>query len=146
MSQENVELVRRAIDSINRGRLALEDTADEFEMDWSNSVGPLKGVYRGAEQVNEVFQSFREVWDRLRWDVQEVIDLEGGRVLIVNRVRMRGRTSHVEVEATGIQVWTIRDGKLASVKLYQSRADALEAVGLSEQDAHADTRRGTENL
>ena len=146
MSQENVELVRRAIDSINRGRLALEDTADEFEMDWSNSVGPLKGVYRGAEQVNEVFQSFREVWDRLRWDVQEVIDLEGGRVLIVNRVRMRGRTSHVEVEATGSQVWTIRDGKLASVKLYQSRADALEAVALSEQDAHADTRRGTENL
>ena len=146
MSQENVELVRRAIDSINRGRLALEDTADDFEMDWSNSVGPLKGVYRGAEQVNGVFQSFREVWDRLRWDVQEVIDLEGGRVLIVNRVRMRGRTSHVEVEATGIQVWTIRDGKLASVKLYQSRADALEAVGLSEQDAHADTRRGTENV
>ena len=146
MSQENVELVRRAIDSINRGRLALEDTADDFEMDWSNSVGPLKGVYRGAEQVNEVFQSFREVWDRLRWDVQEVIDLEGGRVLIVNRVRMRGRTSHVEVEATGIQVWTIRDGKLASVKLYQSREEALEAVGLSEQDAHADTRRGTENV
>jgi len=132
MPQENVELVRRAIDSINRGRLALEDTADDFEMDWSNSVGPLKGVYRGVEQVNEVFQSFREVWDRLRWDVQEVIDLDGGQVLIVNRVRMRGRTSNVEVEATGIQVWTIRDGKLASVKLYQSRADALEAVGLSE--------------
>ena len=138
MSQENVEMVRRAIDSINRGRLAVEDLADDFEMDWSNSVGPLKGVYRGLEQVNEMFQSFREVWDRLRWDIQEVIDLDGGRVLIVNRVRMRGRTSHVEVEATGTQVWTMRDGKLASVKLYQSRADALEALGLSEQDAHAD--------
>jgi ketosteroid isomerase-like protein len=132
MSQENVEMVRRAIDSINDGRLALEDVADDFEMDWSNSVGPLKGVYRGVEQLNGVFQSFREVWDRLRWDVQEVIDLDGGRVLIVNRVRMRGRTSHVEVEATGIQVWTIRDGKLASVKLYQSRADAVEALGLSD--------------
>jgi ketosteroid isomerase-like protein len=108
-------------------------------MDWSNSVGPLKGVYRGVEQVNAVFQSFQEVWDRLRWDVQEVIDLDGGRVLIVNRVRMRGRASHVVVEATGIQVWTIRDGKLASVKLYQSRADALEALGLSELDTHSDS-------
>ena len=139
MSQENVELVRRAIDSINRGRLALEDTTDDFEMDWSNSVGPLKGVYRGVEQVNAVFQSFREVWDRLRWDVQEVIELDGARVLIVNRVRMRGRTSRVEVQATGVQVWTIRYGKLAGVKLFQSKADALEAVGLSEQDAHTDS-------
>ena len=132
MSQANVELVCRAIDSVNRGRLAVEDIADDFEMDWSNSVGPLKGVYRGLEQVNEAFQSFREAWDRLQWDVQEAIDLEGGRVLIVNRVRMRGRTSRVEVEATGIQVWTLREGKLASVKLYQSRAEAVEAVGLSE--------------
>jgi ketosteroid isomerase-like protein len=132
MSQENVEMVRRVIDSINQGCLALEDASDNFEMDWSNSVGPLKGVYRGEEQVNEVFRSFQEVWDRLRWDIQEVIDLEGGRVLIVNRVRMRGRTSRVEVEATGIQLWTIHDGKLASVKLYQSKLDALEALGLSE--------------
>ena len=54
MSQENVKLVRRAIDSINRGHLALENSTDDFEMDWSNSVGPLKGVYRGVEQVNAV--------------------------------------------------------------------------------------------
>jgi ketosteroid isomerase-like protein len=138
MSQENVELVRRAVDSINRGRLAMEDLTDDFEMDWSNSIGPLKGVYRGLEQVNEMFQSFREVWDHLRWEIQEVFDLDGERVLIVNQLRMRGRTSRVEVQATGVQVWTIRNGKLGSVKLYQSKAEALEAVGLSEQDAHAD--------
>jgi hypothetical protein len=50
MSQENVELVRRAIDSVNHGNffMATEYTADDFEMDWSNSIGPLRGVYRGA--------------------------------------------------------------------------------------------------
>jgi ketosteroid isomerase-like protein len=138
MSQENVELVRRAIDSINRGRLAVE-TADDFEMDWSNSIGPLKGVYRGLEQVNDVLQSFREAWDQLRWEIQEVLDLDGERVLVVNRIRMCGHTSRVEVQATGVQVWTIRNGKLGSVKLYQSKAEALEAMGLSEHDAHADS-------
>ena len=45
---------------------------------------------------------------------------------------MRGRGSGVEVEATGAQVWTIRDGKFQRAKLYQSKAEALEAVGLSE--------------
>ena len=125
-------MVRRAIDGINRGRLATEDMAEDFEMDWSNSIGPLSGVYRGREQVNEVFESFRDAWDRALWEIQEVIELEGERVLLVNRNRMRGRTSGAEVEATGVQVWTIRNGKLASVKLYQSKAEAHEAVGLSE--------------
>jgi ketosteroid isomerase-like protein len=124
--------VRRAIDSINRGHVATEDVTEDFEMDWSNSIGPLSGVYRGREQLNNVFESFRDAWDQLRWEIQEVIDLEDERVLVVNRVRMQGRTSRAEVEATGVQVWTIRNGKLGAVKLYQSKADALEALGLSE--------------
>jgi hypothetical protein len=36
------------------------------------------------------------------------------------------------VDATGVQLWTISDGKAQSVKLYQSKDDALEAVGLRE--------------
>jgi ketosteroid isomerase-like protein len=132
MSQENVEMVRRAIDAFNHGRLAMEDLADDFEMDWSNSIGPHSGIYRGRREVNEVFESFRDAWDRLRWEIQEVIDLKGERVLVVNRIRMRGRTSGVEVDATGVQVWTVHNGKLGRVKLYQSKTEALEALGLSE--------------
>src|SRR4051812_7808812 len=111
MSQENVELLREAIESINRGDflLAIDHTADDFEMDWSNSIGPLKGIYRGREQVNALWVTFREAWDDLRWETQELIDLDPDRVLLVNEVRMRGRASHVEVQATGVQLWTIRN-------------------------------------
>jgi hypothetical protein len=48
------------------------------------------------------------------------------------RVRMRGRASQVDVQAIGAQVWTIRNGKRGSAKLYQSKAEALDALGLSE--------------
>ena len=131
MSQENVAMVHQAIDSINRRdmRLAMELADDDFEMDWSNSIGPLKGVYRGRGQVTKLWESFLEAWDELQWDVQEVVDLNGEQVLVVNRVRMRGRASQVEVQAMGAQIWTIRDGKLGSVKLHQSKTEALEAVG-----------------
>jgi hypothetical protein len=59
MSQENVMMVRRAIDWVNRGdfRLAMKEAADDFKLDWSNSIGPLSGVYRGPEQVNELLKS-----------------------------------------------------------------------------------------
>ncbi len=51
-------------------------------------------------------------------------------MVVVNRVRGRGRGSGVEVDATGAQLWTITGGKVRSVKLYQSKAEALEDVGL----------------
>ena len=141
MSQENVEFVRGATDLINRGDLRplLEDAADNFTMDWSNSIGPLRGVYRGREQVTAFLESFFEAWDELRWDVQEIIDLDREHVLVVSDVRMQGRASGVVVQAAGNHVWTIRTGKLEGIKVFQSKPEALEAVGLSEQDAHADS-------
>jgi ketosteroid isomerase-like protein len=61
-----------------------------------------------------------------------VVELGDDRVLSVSRLQMRGRGSGVEVNASGASIWTIRDGKAAAVTLYQSKAQALEAAGLSE--------------
>ena len=133
MSQENVEIVRATIDSINRRDLdqALEAAHEDFEADWSNSIAPHGGVYRGRERVRELFEAFLEAWEEFRWDLQEIIEVDEARVVVVNRVRGRGRGSGVEVDATGAQLWTITGGEVRSVKLYQSKADALEAVGLA---------------
>lgn len=101
-------------------------------MDWSNSIGPLRGVYRGRTEVLEFWQSFLEAWDEVRWDPQEFIEVDEARLIVVNRVRMRGKRSGADVEAIGVQLWTITDGKGRKVKLYQTKADALEAARLSE--------------
>jgi ketosteroid isomerase-like protein len=129
-----VEIVRAAINSINRRDVAqaLEGAHDDFEADWSNSIGPSGGVYRGREQVQGMLEDFLEAWEEFRWDTKELVTLDEARVLVVNRVRGRGRGSGVEVDATGVQLWTITSGKASSVKLYQSKAEALEAAGLSE--------------
>jgi ketosteroid isomerase-like protein len=130
MSRENVELVRRVYDAVNEGGVdaALEFAADDCVWDWSNSIGPAKGVYRGKEQVRQFTASFVDAFDEVRWDPEEIIDVDHARVIVVNHVRMRGRGSGVEVDAVGAQLWTITDGRVQSVKLYQSKADALEAV------------------
>jgi ketosteroid isomerase-like protein len=134
MSEENVKIVRRVFDSINRGDVdgALESAAEDFEMDWSNSIGPAKGIYRGKEQVREAWTSFVEAFDELRWDPLEIIEVDESRLIAVNHVRMRGRGSGIEVDAKGAQLWTISEGKGRKLKLYQSKAEALEAAGLSE--------------
>src|SRR5215216_940092 len=132
MSQENVEIVLRALDSINRGDIdgALEPAADDFEMDWSNSIGPLKGIHRGREEVMKFWLSFLDAFDSLQWVPEEIIDIDESRVIVVNHVRMRGRSSGVRVEGIGAALWTFRDGKARSIKLFQSKAEALEAAGV----------------
>ena len=134
MSQENVEIVRRILEAINRRDIhaVVESATQDFVMDWSNSLGLLSGVYQGRDQAREAFQSFLEPWDSIRWEPEELIDLRDDRVLTVSGIQMRGRGSGVEVKASGASVWTIRNGRLAAISLYQSKAEAVEAAELSE--------------
>ena len=101
-------------------------------MDWTNSIGPLKGVYRGRRGVLELWTSFLSAWESVRWDPEEIIEVDETRLIVLNHVRMRGRGSGVQVDATAAQLWTITDGKARRIKLFQSKAEALEAAGLSE--------------
>lgn len=60
----------------------------------------------------------------------EVIDVDDSRLILVNRLQMRGRGMYVdEIEA---QLWTVRGDKAEQVKLYRSRSEALEAAGVRE--------------
>jgi ketosteroid isomerase-like protein len=134
MSRENVGVVRRTIDFFNDGDIdrALAEASDDLEMDWSNSIGPLRGVYRGRQEVRKVWEAFLDAWETVQWEPQEIIDVDHSRVIVVNRVQMRGRGSGVDVDATGVQLWTIAAGEAQRIKLYQSKVEALEAAGLSE--------------
>ena len=134
MSQENVDLVRRTIDLFNKREIsrALEEVSDDFEMDWSNSIGPLKGISRGRQEVLKRWASYIDAWDAVRWEPEEFIEVDEERLIVVVHAEMRGRASGVPVEATAAQLWTFSDGRGQRIKLYQSKAEALKAVGLSE--------------
>jgi hypothetical protein len=68
----------------------------------------------------------------VRWDPEEIIEVDETRLIVLNHVRMRGRGSGVQVDAIAAQLWTITDGKARRVKLFQSKSEALEAAGLRE--------------
>jgi hypothetical protein len=52
----NVEVVRQGIEAFNNGdfeaMLKLGD-GEDFEYDWSRSLGPNRGIYRGVEGLME---------------------------------------------------------------------------------------------
>jgi ketosteroid isomerase-like protein len=61
-----------------------------------------------------------------------VIEIDPETILVVNFVRARGKGSGIPVEARGASLWTVRDGKIMGAKLFRSKAEALEAVGVPD--------------
>ena len=138
MSQENVEIVKASIDAINRGDwdAAFQDAAPGFEQDFSRALGPWRGVF-GLDQVKRIWEEFAASWESFRSEPHEFIEV-GDHVVVPGTGHLVGR-DRIEVETRVTFVYTIRNGALERITMYQERQDALEDLGLSEQDAHADS-------
>ena len=138
MSQENVELVKAVLDAYNREDwdAVFRDIAPDAELDMSRAVGPTQGVFK-PDQVRRVLMDFRENWESLRIEPHEFIEA-GDLVVVPWTMHVEGRDG-IEAAARVAVVWTVRDGVIQCASLYQERQDALEAVGLSAQDAYSDS-------
>ena len=139
MSQENVEIVKAAIDAFNRRDLVAgtRDNDPNVVVDWSRSRGVEAGIYSGRAAVRDFWNTFIQMFDWVAVYPDEFIQ-RGEHVVVPNRTAFWGRDG-VEVEAHSALVVTLRNGRILEWRLYQERAEALEAVGLSEQGAHADS-------
>jgi ketosteroid isomerase-like protein len=131
VSEENVATVRATFEAVNRGDLddAVARIPEDFVADWSESVAPESGVYRGRDEVRRIFERTSEPWSEVEYFESEIIDARD-LVVRVGGLRARGKGSGAEVTARGTQVWRVRGGTPISVRLYQSKAEALEATGL----------------
>ena len=131
MSQENVEIVKANIDAYNREDwdAFYKDMAPGFELDFSRAVGPWRGVF-GLDQARRVVEEFRETWESDWVEPHEFIEA-GDCVVVPWTMHGRGR-DEIELVGRATFVWTIRNGAIERVTMYQDRQEALEAVGLSE--------------
>jgi ketosteroid isomerase-like protein len=131
MSRENVQIVRATLDAINRGDLdsAFTQVAPDAVMDQSRAIGMDRGVFT-AEQFRAVAEEFASGWEAVRYQADEFIEA-GEHVVTPFTNRMLGRDG-IELQARGVWVWTIHNGVVVRLCLYQERKEALEAVGLRE--------------
>ena len=131
MSQENVEIVRAAIDAHNRGDVdaVLKDAAPDFEYDGTRAVGIDRGTFN-LDEFRDLLATFTDSWESYTIRADELIDAGEDVVMPFTNV-LRGRDG-IEVQARGVWVWTFRDGACVRMTLYQEREEALEAAGLSE--------------
>jgi ketosteroid isomerase-like protein len=73
-----------------------------------------------------------EAWEQFSPEMEEVVECGPETLITIDVVRARGRGSGIDMEARGAMLWTVQEGKIARVKMFQTKSDALGAAGLSE--------------
>jgi ketosteroid isomerase-like protein len=132
MSEENVEIVRKAIEAANRRDLAMARGLwrSDAEVDWSRSQGPLKGIYRGREEIENFLNEFWSTFEKVELNPHGFTQA-GSDVVVPNTAHLQGREG-IEVIARATLVYTVEGGQITRLRMFQERAEALEAAGLSE--------------
>ena len=133
MSQKNVEIARRATEAYNRRDLdgVLKLWAPDAVLDWSNSRGFDARVFRGHAEIREFAERFVGTFDDVRIELDDPIVIEEDLLVVENVTFFRGREG-IETQARSAWVITFENGEQTSLTLYQTKQEALEAVGLSE--------------
>jgi ketosteroid isomerase-like protein len=130
MSQVGVErIVADAVAALNRSDwdAALKHASPDLVFDTSRTLGEWRGVYKGTEDVKRVWREFAAPWVTVRREIDEVIEGDGWVTRIT--VYFEGREG-IEVRIRTSWVWTIQNGAVTQITVYNDLGDALAAAGL----------------
>ncbi len=112
MSQENVEVVRRAIayeyDGVG-GRAEAEAIFDPHVV-----LNPIdEAASSGFAAMRADMERWASAFDELKVTIEEIIDA-GDQVVVVAHHKGRGHASGVEVDTRFYEVYTLREGKVCA--------------------------------
>ncbi len=133
MSQ-NLEALLLGYEAFNRGDLSQAENLVTADVEWgtTGTFPGIEGVYRGPEAMQAWTDAIRSAWDWFEVSLEEVVRDQDDLVVVVERIRGRGRRSGIDVEMRTCAVYWAEDGKVRMRKAFDTREAALEAAGLSE--------------
>jgi ketosteroid isomerase-like protein len=136
MSDENVEIIRRAVDAWNRRDMEDLDALGDPEREYVNSPTAIEpGTRRGRDEVNAVTQAQWESVTDARAEIDRLYD-RGEEVILLGRISRRMPGSDTRLEDRVLVSYKFRSGRIFRTEVLGfGRAEvqsALEAAGLSE--------------
>ena len=134
MSKENVEIVMSLYAAGQRRDYESPFQVIDEQILWDMSgfgLPDMAKVYRGHDGMREFWRAWLAAWETIEFRTLAPEDL-GDHVIVEVDQRNRGRGSGLPVDFHYFQAWSLRRGKVTASYMAGTRAEALEAVGLSE--------------
>ena len=134
MSRESVAVVEAAYEAFALGGL------DRFVDHWTNDLDHRsiegapddRGPIHGKEAMRAYVQDWIDTFEGFRIEPVELIQVDENTVAAVLRYGGRAKLSGMEIDDTFGVVFSIHNGKIARGREYATRAEALQAAGLSQ--------------
>ena len=130
MSEENVDIIRRAYEAYAQGDLvAMVEDVDPKVITYTSVDG---ATYHGPDGLIQAVAVWVEGFDNWTMTPEEFIDANDHQVIVRVHQSAVGAQSGVPIVADFWFVHTLSAGKTTRIDMLASEADALEAAGLSE--------------
>ena len=140
MSQENIDVIQRATRAHNEQDIEgiLESVHPEIEITLIGGFADIfeESTFSGHAGVRRYYLDWFATFETVRVDHEKFIEA-GEQVLSLSRFRATVAGSPATVEHLAGVVWSFKEGKIVRYDGFYEPREALEALGLSEQDAHA---------
>ena len=131
MSEENVEIVRKAFEAYNaRDMESLRGLYHPEVIVRAPPGWPEPGPFVGRDAVMREFEGLREPFDQDSLEFVSDFLAAGDRVIVRAAWNMTGHGPQGRMEMT--QVYTLRRGRIFGLEFLWDHHEALEAAGLSE--------------
>lgn len=131
MSQQNVTVVRDFFRLFSEGKLdAIKERliTDDFEWIYHGPRSlPWAGVYRGAEGFDRFFETVHGLIEVQELDAYEYLDA-GSSVVVLGVSRTRVLANEANYEANWMNVFRMRDGRIAQYLDLYDTASVVEAL------------------
>ena len=134
VSQENVEIVKTAIEALNRRdmRVLAELSQDDLEIT-SDLTAYLRGAtYRGTAAWTNYVEAMDEMWKEWRIEGLEACDGGQDRVACRSRLVGKGKLSGVPIEVALGLTYQLLQGGIWRVRFHLDPAEAFVAVRMLE--------------
>jgi ketosteroid isomerase-like protein len=126
----NLDVVKAWVEACNQMDVerALSLCSPCIELTESKTLpGSVRAV--GLDKVRRYLERFTTHWSEGEWLPQEFLE-SGDKIVMVARLKLRGRQSGIEVDRSWVYVFTVRDGKLLRQEGFDERAEGLAAAGV----------------
>jgi ketosteroid isomerase-like protein len=132
MSEQNVEVAKRAIGAFNERDVDTFASLTTLDFEWSPSMVAIEGeTFLAREGIEKYFGQLESAWERFEIHLGRFRDSED-LVVMLGQLEARGKTSGVPVDAPLGMVFDMRDGAISRIRGFLDHADALQAADLPE--------------
>jgi ketosteroid isomerase-like protein len=132
MSQENVELVKRAVACINQRDIDGYLACCTEDVQLITPIAEVAGSYDGPDGIRRFFTDIGDAGPDFKITIEHLEAIGPDRVLALGRNTATGRASGIPTEAATGNVYDFAGGKIQRIRIFFDREQALEAAGLSE--------------